>query len=157
MKTLLLRTSFASVCTPNTIEGEQASNRGPWPRRSRSGRTALTWIVSRGGCGGATTGLAVKSKGIPNTSAYSCDSPISVCRSNRWEQKVIEGCAQDLPSSLSSILAIAASASKARSAAAIPCSLAPETLWTKQRPDQVERACNRHGLHCPRKPNSKED
>ena len=38
---------------------------------SRSGRIALTWTVSRGGCGGATTGLAVKSKGMPNTSAYS--------------------------------------------------------------------------------------
>ena len=32
---------------------------------------ALTWTVSRGGCGGATTGLAVKSKGMPKTSAYS--------------------------------------------------------------------------------------
>ena len=38
---------------------------------SRSGRTALTWMVSRGGCGGATTGFAVKSNGIPSTSAYS--------------------------------------------------------------------------------------
>ena len=38
---------------------------------SRSGRTALTWMVSRGGCGGATTGLAVKSNGMPRTSAYS--------------------------------------------------------------------------------------
>src|SRR5438094_259539 len=38
---------------------------------SRSGRTALTWMISRGGCGGATTGFAVKSKGMPSTSAYS--------------------------------------------------------------------------------------
>ena len=28
-------------------------------------------MVSRGGCGGATTGLAVKSKGMPRMSAYS--------------------------------------------------------------------------------------
>ena len=28
-------------------------------------------MVSRGGCGGATTGLAVKSNGMPKTSAYS--------------------------------------------------------------------------------------
>ena len=36
-------------------------------------------MVSRGGCGGATTGLAVKSKGIPKTSAYSTlNSPFFV-------------------------------------------------------------------------------
>jgi len=41
-------------------------------------RMALTWTVSRGGCGGAMTGLAVKSKGMPKTSAYSTlKSPLS--------------------------------------------------------------------------------
>ena len=44
---------------------------------SRSGRTAFTWTVSRGGWGGATTGLAVKSNGMPSTSVYSTlNSPL---------------------------------------------------------------------------------
>ena len=61
----------ASAAPPAARRGSPATRGKRISSASRSGRTAFTWIVSRGGCGGATTGLAVKSNGMPRTSAYS--------------------------------------------------------------------------------------
>ena len=53
------------------LTGYPATRGNRISQASRSGVMALTCTVLRGGCGGATTGRAVKSKGMPSTSAYS--------------------------------------------------------------------------------------
>ena len=55
-------------------------------RASRSGRTALTWMVCRGGTGTTTTGFAAKSNGMPSTSAYSTLKSPSSFRSYDWRR-----------------------------------------------------------------------
>ena len=62
---LAIRSSLGGSCLHPETRGNRIS------RWSLSGRTAATCTVWRLGPGPTTTGLAVKSKGMPRTSAYS--------------------------------------------------------------------------------------